>query len=119
MPPRAATAPSDAASPWPALVAIGLLLAGLAVYWWTTMRRWREVLRALEGAQASAERLVFASHVPRATAETAQRRLAIGERALATLRALPWWHVWVWPWAPPPQLALAERAFSESLRLLR
>ncbi|HZR97105.1 MAG TPA: hypothetical protein VFE37_00275 [Chloroflexota bacterium] len=126
-PPEAVTAnaPSRAAGPqgapaplWPVFVGIGVLLAGLALYWWTTMRRWREVLRALEGAQAVAERLANAGDVSPATVQTAQQRLAIGERALAALRALPWWHVWVWPWAPPPQLALAERAFSESLRLL-
>ena len=116
--PAATPASRAAGPPWPALVGMLALVAGLGVYWWTTTRRWREVLGALEGAQAAAERLAADRHVAPATAETAQRRLAIGERALATLRTLPWWHVWVWPWAPPPQLALAERAFSETLRLL-
>jgi hypothetical protein len=123
--PVTAAAPSRAVAPaagrgpvWPLLTGLAVLLVGLGLYWWTTDRRWREVLAALENARAAAERLASADGVPPATAETAQRRLAIGDRALEALRAVPWWQTWIWPWAPPPQLALAERAYSEALRLV-
>jgi hypothetical protein len=118
VPTRVAAPASEADPLWPALVGMGVLLAGLVVYWWTTQRRWNEVLSALEGARAAAGRLASTGQMPPATVETARRRLEMGDQALEALRALPWWHVWVWPWVPPPQLALAERAFSESLRLL-
>jgi hypothetical protein len=88
--PAGATAP-----PWPALVGISALLAGLSIYWWTTMRRWCKELRALEGARTAAERLATAGRVSPATVATAQRQLAVGERPGVRSRlidgyAVPW-----------------------------
>jgi hypothetical protein len=103
---------------WPFLPGLALLGAGAGLYGWTTRRRWHELLGALEGAEVAASDLATTGRAAPATRENAQRRLEIGQRALATLRAIPWWQTWLWPWLPPPQLALAERAFSESLRLL-
>jgi hypothetical protein len=95
-----------------------LLVLSAGLYGWSSRRRWREVLGSLEGVQTEATRRATASAAEPASVAAARHRLAIGERALAALRTAPWWQTWLWPWLPPRQLVLAERAFAESLRLL-
>jgi len=106
---------------------LGIPLAGLLFlailaggYAWLARRIWSQQLGSVLVTQALAEaRLEEQERAGRArSVETARRSLQVGTQALDALRSLPWWKRWLTPWAPPPQLRLAERAFGGVLQLL-
>src|SRR4051794_38946262 len=99
------------------LIVLALVVAGCL---WLARRLWQQQLgRVLAARQLAQDRLAAADgEAHRRAIEVARRSVADGTQALQAMQSLPWWQTWLVPWAPPPQLRLADHAFLAAAQAL-